>query len=644
MCGISGYCSSTKAVNLDEFYCAHKLLAHRGPDDEGFVVASNDGYLYAKGDDTIDHFANLPHLRDLPPTLLVMGNRRLKILDLSWHGHQPMSSRDSRYTIVFNGEIYNYRELKKELMREGHQFESSCDTEVLLAAFAQWKLEAFDKLNGMWALAIYDKREKELTLCRDRFGIKPLYYTLHDGTITFASEVKTLLHLLGRHEFNEQQAIEYLVFSTSDHEPETLFSGVKQVLPGHLLTIKDGKAEHKKWWEFSPSDKNKLSYQEAQEKLYELFSNAIDLRLRSDVPVGVALSGGLDSTSIACEMAHKEQTTDRFHAFSAVYDEKDFSERKYIEETIRKTNFKPHWIVPKAGDIEAAFDDVLYYQEFPFRSISIVMQALVMNEVKQNSPTVVLLEGQGSDEVFGGYTNQMLTYCTELVRSFSPFKALNEGLALIGNGSVSLHQVLRALIKLPIRSALGINERYVSRPYLSKSVLEPKAEPLSDNLFLAELFSTLTYRAMPEYLRYSDRNSMAYSLESRLPYLDFELVQWAFTLPNDFKIRNGVGKMILRDAMRKRIPPVIAERRDKMGFITPQRKWQRESLLPWMARHLTKDNLSERFSFLDGKEAAKLVEAYKAGTFDDMGTVWRLFCLSAWHEMWIENRGERQKS
>ena len=640
MCGITGFFSTSETIDLGSYYRAHKLLAHRGPDDEGFISLVNEELVFAKGDDSIEHFSSLPHIKELPATRLVLGNRRLKILDLTWLGHQPFISKDGRYVVVFNGEIFNYLELQKELETLGHTFTSSCDTEVLLAAYTQWGRSAFERLNGMWAAAFYDKKENSLLLSRDRFGIKPLFYTFLNDRLIFASEAKAILDITQKYEVNEERAIDYLVFCATDHGVDSMFKGVNQVQPGHFLEVSKKSCKESKWWTFTPKRRDNYSYQDAQSDFIDLMGSSIDLRLRSDVPLGVALSGGLDSTTIACEMANRLPSAKvARHAFSAVYEEEAFSERKYVEDTITQTGFQPHWILTKPKDIAPVLQKLLYYQELPIRSISIAVQWLVMEEVKLRSPTVVLLEGQGGDEVFGGYTNHLLTYITQLVCEFRLLRALSEARSLHSGGSVTSGQILRALVNLPIRAALNIKERLINRSYLKGQVLEPSLNAVSSDHFVNLLFTNLTYRALPEYLRYSDRNSMAFSLESRLPFLDYRLVEWSFSLANEYKVRNGVGKMVVRDSVSNLIPQSVYGRKDKMGFVTPQTLWQRNEMKDLVTSQLTEKELGDRFPFVIAKEAMKATQSYFAGASSDFTVPWRFFCLVLWHKLWIENKG-----
>ena len=248
MCGISGYISFRDDLPLEDYYARHLLLRHRGRDDEGFFTLCERGAALHRGDDTIPELHDLSHIRDQPSARVVLGHRRLAILDLSAHGHQPMSRENGRYVMIYNGEIYNYVELRSELISLGHSFESTSDTEVLLAAYAQWGIDCFSRLNGMWAVAIYDGEEDTLVLSRDRFGIKPLYYATVDATLYFASEVKFLLPYLPAVRMNEHRVKEYLVECLVDHHEQTLFEGVHQVLPATWMRVRKGGIERYTYW------------------------------------------------------------------------------------------------------------------------------------------------------------------------------------------------------------------------------------------------------------------------------------------------------------------------------------------------------------------------------------------------------------
>ena len=331
MCGISGFYSLDDEINLDKYYKAHSLLKHRGPDDEGFAVMVDHKVCHAKGDNTIEHFENLPGICSFGSSRVVLGHHRLNIIDLTWRGHQPINDEDGRFWIVYNGEIYNYIELRKDLENLGYSFESNSDSEVFLMAFKEWGVDSFNKFNGMWAAVIYDSKEDKLILTRDRFGIKPLFYFIKGDSIYFASEVKFLLQFINKPEINEQIAAEYLLFCLLDHVPETMFKDIYQLEPGHYAEFVNGTLQTRQYWEYVPKINKNIAYNNAVDELDQLFKSSVDLRMRSDVPVGSLLSGGIDSTAIVCDLYRRGKTKENnFNTFSAVFKAEEFSEKNYI--------------------------------------------------------------------------------------------------------------------------------------------------------------------------------------------------------------------------------------------------------------------------------------------------------------------------
>jgi asparagine synthase (glutamine-hydrolysing) len=637
MCGISGFIDLTREIPLRDYYPAHLRLRHRGLDDEGFFVVQGVDGQFCRGDDTILELVRLPHIQEMNAANVVLGHRRLSIIDLSPGGRQPMSDRSGRYTMVYNGEIFNYVELRQELEAFGHRFDTQSDSEVLLAAFAQWGPACLNRLNGMWALAIYDAQDQRLILSRDRFGIKPLYYTWVNETFYFGSEVKFLLPFLPELRMNESRAIEYLVSNVVDHHTETMFAGIYQILPAHYATLDhSGLAQHAYW--HLPERQIKLTLNDAREQFAELLTSAVALRLRSDVPIGSLLSGGLDSTTIVCVMRQlldRQGAYNNFDFFSAVFDEEAFSERRYIEDTVAQTGMPVHWIYPDPGSLLESLPRLLYHQEFPFRSLAVYSQWEIMRHVSQ-TPIVVLLDGQGSDEIFAGYTAHYYALIAEYLRRLRPDKAWQLARALALGRQVSLIRGWRAaLSRLYQASPLHNRSRSHSAPYLTRPYRQPEGWTQQRDIFRDALVRNLTFSALPEYLRYEDRNSMAFTLESRLPFMDYRLVEWAMSLPAEMKIDGVISKRILREIARPLIPQAVAERKDKMGFVSPQEQWQRDVLAPSLDAVFARD-LQALFPFLDGKQTKAIYREYQARNNENWAWVWRVACLTWWYQYWWE--------
>lgn len=611
MCGIDGFFSEVDTVDSKHFYDAHLLLAHRGPDDEGFLVGSLDDVLQCRGDDTIADRANLPHICDVGHARVILGHRRLSVLDLTASGHQPMLSHDGRYAIVYNGEVFNYRELRQELRSYGYEFLGTSDTEVVLAAFQEWGTDSFSRFNGMWALAIWDMRENRLILSRDRFGIKPLYYSVKKGAIVFASEMKFIMELVeDSFDPNPDAAAEYVDWARVSHSQQTFWKDIEELEPGCFAVYMSGSIILRRYWNFEPS-LEKWTTDEAVERFAEIFTDSLKLRMRSDVEVGSLLSGGLDSSLIVCELDRLGLIgTAPFQSFSAVFDEERFSEQRFAAQVVERTGIIPHYVTPTPKGLLDELDELLWHIEEPFRSASVYSQNLLYRRVRSASDVIVLLNGQGGDELFGGYTHHYYHFITQLIATGRWIAALREILMFTRQRNVSLRRVAS----------------------ITRSEL-PSAKGAGDGYFNAVTFRELRESALREYLKYDDRNSMAYSLEARVPFMDYRLVEFAFSLPVDLKIRKSENKRLVREYARGRVPEGVRSRKDKMGFVSPQELWQRQELL---------DEFRNLYRKVEEKRTSDLVlqfvdkdrlYRYVVGSTNDWAYAWRVFCLDRWCEV-----------
>jgi asparagine synthase (glutamine-hydrolysing) len=569
MCGIAGiYGKNSFSVQK-----MTDLMQHRGPDDQGFFA---DGKIS-------------------------LGHRRLSIIDLSEKGHQPMER--GGLVIVYNGEIYNYIELRKELERKGYVFSSGTDTEVILFAFKEWGRKCLEKFNGMWAFAIWDKDKKELFCSRDRYGIKPFYYYSSGSVFAFASEIKPLL--LFKKKPNEKAIFEYLTAELADYSEQTFFEDIKQLEPSSYMTVKDAGMSMGRYYDVSfNKDLGRISQRnlkEYAENFLDLLQDSVRLRLRSDVEVGSCLSGGLDSSAIVClinKLRNGGQKTFTFFASGA-------DEREYIKETLADKDIKPFYISSSSEEFWQDLGKVVLSQEEPFKSSSIYAQYKVM-ELAQKQGVKVLLDGQGSDELFG-YPEQISSF---LNQSFLNGRALpNFNTSFIRFFVPS--SLLYYLRKKKIKSLNCI------RPELKKKYRYNEAESkLAKINYQQALFEGLTGSGLRRLLRYEDKNSMAHSIESRLPFLDYRLVDFIFSLPAAYKI----NKLLQREALKGVIPEKVRLRKDKMGFVTPEEKWLRENKEN-IKRLFLKDNPyfeKEKVLNLLNKENAKLSE------------LWRFINLELW--------------
>jgi len=657
MCGIFGiWHRDGKPVDLTAVQIATNRLRHRGPDDEGYLLASpSSGECRAYSGAETDPRLALPPLDQARGTYhsLAFGFRRLAILDLSPAGHQPMASVDGRFWIVFNGEIYNYIELRDELRHYGHVFRSGSDTEVILASYAQWGESCLERFNGIWAFAIWDREKRELFLARDRFGVKPLYYVAVGQTFTFASEIKALV---GRHILPftpEPLAIYRFLVDGSLPNPQrgaTFFVRVRSLPPGHCMRISDGApATPHRYYDIPPSDdRHHAQVPETIIAAYrDLFIDAVRLELRSDVAIGTCLSGGIDSSSIVCAV-NRLMSQDGLSAaqigewqktFSAVYDsEGRYNERRHIERVLRATAADGHFVVPTVERLLADLERLTWHQDEPFQSTSIFAQWCVMRLARERGVTV-LLDGQGADELLAGY-RPYARYLGDLLRGGRGATLLAEVAALsVRSGQSALPLLRNALIfALP---TLAVELAYVGRQFLRarSTVLHPdfadayrrvdlvdipsryKQETLDNYLRDAMMASSL-----PHLLRYEDRNSMAFSIEARVPFLDHRLVEFVFQCAPHLRIRQGWTKWVHRQAMEGLLPGSIAWRSDKVGFETPEDAWQRDLLA---ARPDLFANGAACGMYLDLPTVRRVVAQWVAQG-GDTRQIWRWISLEVW--------------
>ncbi len=558
MCGIAGIIGKQafpepKAVQemLDTIY-------HRGPDGQGIYC---DGHL-------------------------VLGHRRLAIIDLRPEGNQPMPYTD-RYTIVHNGEVYNYIELRDELQKLGHSFVSETDTEVIAAAYAQWGVDCERRFNGMWAFAIYDKQEQTLFLSRDRFGVKPLYYRSAPDTFTFGSEIKEIwIHMPKPVKANEGVLLAYLSDGQFDYSEQTCFEEIKQLRGGHhmIYDLKTNNYEIKQWYSLGAKrKKTKDTYEQSVQKTKELFDNALRLRLRSDVPVGSTLSGGLDSSSIVCSLRQILPDDKPLITISSCFEEKAFDEQEYIDAVIEHANIVSHKIWPELKlDIESLDKDI-WQEDEPFTSSA---GRAVYEKAKELGLTVMLV-GEGADEHLAGYTPFFECLFLELILSgrfrdlicqLKKYKELRAP-----NDSKSLKHMLLItaadfFFSAHIRDFIRLHRKsYVPSRFLSKRCLNHKEVYKARNLYTStstdEVIKSYLTNEMPRILHALDRNSMACSIETRAPFLDIELIEASMNMPLSHKLWDGITKRVLRDAESDVLPESIKNRYGKMGFMSPEFQW-----------------------------------------------------------------------
>lgn len=632
MCGIAGYIFKKGKAYRPPVPAILDQLRHRGPDDQGYFSYSEQGtkrgrvWTETGGDPEV-----------------VLLHRRLSILDLSKAGSQPMGTRDGRYFITFNGEIYNYVELREELEQLGHEFESRSDTEVLLAAYAAWGSQALKKLVGMFAFAILDTVRRTLFLARDFFGIKPLYYARTGNSLTFASELKTLLEFGAvSRQVNANRLFSYLRRGVCDFGAETLLADVFQLPPAHYLEIaldRDWESRPVCYWEPTGQCRDDLSFEQAAEQLRALFLKSVSLHLRSDVPVGSALSGGIDSSSVVMAMRYLEPGID-LHTFSYIADDEELNEEKWVDIIAQAARAHVHKARPTAEELVADFDQLSYMQDMPSASTSLYAQYCVFRAARQ-AGIKVMLDGQGADEILGGYSYFRGARLASLLRQKRWREAgdfLCHARHWPGASSFLLLQdasnhLLPVLAQGPLRKLVGkdlVPSWMNGNWFLKKGVVPHRnRQGYHSSHVLREKLHREVLEHLPSLLRYEDRNSMAFSIESRVPFLTPELVNFVLSLPEKYIIApDGTSKAVFRRAMRGIVPDCILDRKDKIGFATPERKWLTAASL-WIQQQFEADVAAEIPVFrleVVNRDWQEIRQGRKAFSF----AVWRCLNVIAW--------------
>jgi len=575
----------------------------------------------------------------------VLVHRRLSILDLTSAGWQPMGTGDGRYYIVFNGEIYNYVELRHELKSLGHRFHSRSDTEVLLAAYAQWGRRALNRLVGMFAFAILDIETRKLFLARDFFGIKPLYYTYWRDGFAFASEIKVLLELPGvNRDINPQRLYDYLRFGITDHGGETMIGDIKQLSAAHCMEVPLDTLEAARptrYWQVDLHQRAKLSFDEAAHRLQELFLKSVRLHLRSDVPVGAALSGGIDSSSIVMAMRHLEPDID-IHAFSYVADDSAISEERWADLVGQTAKITVHKVRSNPDELIADLDALIDLQGEAFGSTSIYAQRRVFREAHE-AGIKVMLDGQGADELLGGYHYYISARLASLLRqgqwsnlaSFARRASTLPGLGMFQLWLRAMDYLMPSSLQVPMRRLVkkDLVPSWLNLKWFQEHGVEIRSPSYeSDNETLRDsLYRDLAKFSLPSLLRYEDRNSMAFSIESRVPFLTPELVSFIFSLPEEYIIApDGTTKAVFRQAMRGIVPGPILDRGDKIGFATPEKQWLLK-LRPWVERVLS-SKAAVQIHALDLKALSEEWQWILEGRRSFDWRVWRWVNLILWAE------------
>lgn len=640
MCSIFGWVPSDKYKDPDIINSTAEKIADvmnsRGPDDRGWNMFGINGSVGTEKNIITEKCK------------LMLGQNRLSIIDLSSAGHQPMSSPEGRYTIVYNGEVYNYKELRIILEQKGYIFRSNTDTEVVLYSFIEWGRDCLLKFEGMFAFAIFDKQENTLFCARDFFGIKPFYYQKGKNGFTFASEISALLEFPGTgRKLNPKKAYEYLILGSVDAGRETMIKGIYQLPPAHYCVVDVNTGdflEYERYWKIDLAQKSPLSFKDAAEKLRELFLDSIKLHLRSDVPLGIALSGGIDSSAAACAVRYLYPDIP-INTFSYIaHDCEKLSEEKWIDIVNEYIGAVPHKVYVASADLFNDLDLLIKRQGEPFGSTSIYAQHRVFQLVKESGVTVTL-DGQGADELLAGYYGYPSDRVASLIGKFSFIKAAyfiwktgewpgrSRKTIMIQYAARLLPDFLKTLGRIIIGRPFfpdWLNKEYFIKQDLQKSVkIEENIYKSKDELRKA-LATASTVEGLPNLLRHGDRNSMTWSVESRVPFCTKKIAEFTLSLPEEYLVtQEGLTKAVFREAMRGIVPDEVLDRKDKIGFQTPETDWF-PKLAEWVKPVLSKAADSK---VLTHKAIMREWAKVESGDVPFNGEFWRQINYLHWKEI-----------
>ncbi|GAB4143803.1 MAG: asparagine synthase (glutamine-hydrolyzing) [Bacteroidia bacterium] len=600
MCGISGIAvfQPFEGNILAEARSMNHAIRHRGPDGEGFLIVDNNQHpVPVYTDETPDDnssagyaWSPVKHIASITESpKIILGHRRLSIIDLSPAGHQPQCNTDRKIWITYNGEIYNYIELRQELISYGFQFRTETDTEVIIAAYQKWGKDCVEHFNGMWAFVIWDAANQELFCSRDRFGVKPFYYYSNRNFFAFASEQKSLVaNSLIPKSINHAAVADYFIAGEIELQAESFFKDILELFPGCSMSVSLRDGTIKRWQWYNLQERTAVPKSDySVEDIRTLLIDAVRIRMRSDVPVGSCLSGGIDSSAIAGIIGKliKDQEQfnigDQLKLFTAAFDEAEIDERKWAGEVVNQTGADWKIVVPRPEELRNDIEQLIFSQDVPIWSTSTYAQHRTMRLAKENGIRVVL-DGQGGDELFAGYKPYLIPFWNELFRQLKWGRLMKEMNAVSFNpASYWFREHLKQNIIPALSPAMRMNieNRYfrdldyidvnLRNQFLQNIRSKRRASGLN-----GALLHEFTYSRLKGYLKCEDRASMWHSVESRTPFADdHRLIEYVFSIPGDEKIRNGNSKILLRKAAEEFIPQSILNRKDKLGYATPNNKW-----------------------------------------------------------------------
>lgn len=573
MCGILASISNNSFDSsfFEKFDEALKIINHRGPDGKGIYAVNTNSKSF-----TNSELLNTNDSENIKPNL-ALGHVRLSIIDTSIAGHQPLHYM--HYSITFNGEIYNYIELRDELKQLGYTFKTQTDTEVILAAYDCWKEKCLEKFNGMFTIIIYDSKINQLFVANDRYGVKPLYYYQNESQLIFVSEIKQFKPFNLKLTLNNNTISTFLTTYFIDYNEETFYNEIKRFPKSHYSILKLDKLTpitFNNYYKLSLITKINSN---CKEEFNYLFNDAVKLRMRSDVPIGFASSGGLDSSSIlykAYYQLKEHNTHQNINTFSAIFPEMDGDESEFIHYIEKDLQIKSHYVNPLTNFSITDFEKHIYHQDLPISSTSYYAEWCVARLVNQSNVKVLLI-GQGGDELLAGYHHHFYRYCRQLIlqAKIGTYLSVIKSYAELKSIPVNtLHRLVLNDIKLVVKLKLGLEKTHHSlQTHWNKA-----------NTLIELLKIDFTELMLPNYLRADDRDAMAFGLETRHPFLDYRLVDFCFSLPDNVKINKGWQKALLREAMTE-LPEKIRCRKDKKGYTTPQKLWEERHKLEFENYH-----------------------------------------------------------
>lgn len=623
MCGITGYFNSgQRFISEKELRCATDSISHRGPDDSGYFIGDHVG----------------------------LGHRRLSILDLSSLGHQPMHSSTGRYVMAFNGEIYNYLALKEELATKGYHFKSHSDTEVVVNGYEYWNNNLFEKLNGIFAISIWDKEEKKLTLARDRMGVKPLYYWCNGNLLLFGSEIKSILSYgIVERKISKQSLHEFIYYGYALGE-NTLFTGIKKVLPGNYIEINSDNVAVKSFW--SHQKVKTYAMREVNEsamisKTKTLLFSAIERQLMSDVPVGVFLSGGIDSSAITAIAS--EQYNGKLKTYSAGFDfDGGHNELPLAAKIAKKFGTEHQELFIKGRDLPSIIEKLVFHHDEPFSDAANIPLYLMTEKVKHDCK--VILQGDGGDELFAGYPRYhimskynrykfiftILNICKNLIPSKYIYNKIERFYPLFkeGKNEVSIVKFLRdeRVGNPETLFAKSIQESFSNtRPFERYELISKEFDFLADNV--QKLLWVDTKIILPDqFLEKVDKSTMANSVEVRVPFLDNELVNFALGLPSELKVKNGIKKYVLKKALAGIVPNEVLYG-PKKGFGVPYRNWIKGPLKSYVCE-VFNDSYVRNLGIIDYHKLNLIFEEHGSDKRDWGFLLWKMMNLFIWIKMY----------